>query len=348
MFNWIHSLFSRDLAIDLGTANTLIYVCGEGIIANEPSVVAFRRSSQKNSSSGGILAVGKGAKEMLGRTPENIVAIRPIKDGVIADFEVTSDMLRHFIELAHNRKALVKPRIVIGIPSKVTEVERRAVREAAENAGAREVFLVEQPMAAAIGAGMPISEPSGNMIVDIGGGTTDIAVISLNGIVFSMSERVGGDKMNEAIVEYMKENRELIIGEPTAEIVKMGIGRACILEDDDPQTMNVKGQDQHKYVPCVKEVSSEEIVEALKDPVANIAKTLSDALERMPPELAGDIAERGVILAGGGALLKNLAEHLTRVVGLHVTTADDPLTAVVKGAGKLLEDEDLLHRVCLD
>ena len=344
MFNWIHSLFSRDLAIDLGTANTLVYVRGEGIIANEPSVVAIQKTSNNERR---ILAVGKSAKEMLGRTPENIMAIRPVKDGVIDEFAVTSDMLRHFIELAHNRKALVKPRIVIGIPSQVTKVERRAVREAAENAGAREVFLVEQPMAAAIGAGMPISEPSGNMIVDIGGGTTDIAVISLSGIVFSMSAKIGGDKMNQAIVEYMKEHRELIIGEPTAEIVKMGIGRACILEDEETQTMNVKGQDRIKSVPSVKEVSSDEIVEALKDSVVVIAKALTDALEKMPPELAGDIAERGVILAGGGALLRNLSDYLTKEVGLHVSVAEDALTAVVKGAGKLLEDEDLLHRVCV-
>ena len=267
MLNWLHSICSRDLAIDLGTANTLICIRGVGIVANEPSVVAVQKDSRSGKR---VLAVGKDAKEMLGRTPGNIQAIRPMKDGVIADFDITAAMLRHFIELAHNRKALVKPRIVIGIPSNITEVEKRAVREAAENAGAREVFLIEQPMAAAIGAGLPITEPSGNMIVDIGGGTTDVAVISLSGTVFSKSVRVGGDKMDEAILQHVKRKYNLLIGERTAEQIKMGIGMAYPSEEQ--ATMEIKGLDQVAGVPRTQTVSSDEILEALSEPVNGIVE----------------------------------------------------------------------------
>ncbi len=343
MFNWIHSLFSRDLAIDLGTANTLIYIRGEGIVANEPSVVAVQKDARSGKR---VLAVGKEAKEMLGRTPGNIQAIRPMKDGVIADFEITSVMLRHFIELAHNRKALVKPRIVIGIPSNVTEVEKRAVREAAESAGAREVFLIEQPMAAAIGAGLPITEPSGNMIVDIGGGTTDVAVISLSGVVFSKSVRIGGDKMNEAILQHVKRKYNLMIGERTAETIKMGIGKAYSAPGEAVLTMEIKGLNQLSGVPCTQTVSSDEILEALTEPVNGIVDAVKVTLERTPPELAGDIADRGIVLAGGGALLKNLEILLHEMTDLPVFLAEDPLSAVVIGAGKTLEDLEMLHKIC--
>lgn len=344
MFNWIHSLFSKDLAIDLGTANTIVYVKGVGIVANEPSVVAVQKGDYHEGKR--VLAVGKEAKEMLGRTPGNIQAIRPMKDGVIADFESTRLMLRRFIQIAHNGKSLVKPRVVIGVPSKVTEVEQRAVREAAVSAGAREVYLIEQPMAAAIGAGLPIADATGNVIVDIGGGTTDVAVISLSGIVYSLSERVGGDKMNEAIIEYMKDRHEMIIGERTAENVKIRIGRACNLPEDEEETMEVKGQDQRKCIPCVRTVTSTEIIEALKGPVDSIAKALGEALENTPAELSGDIAGRGVILAGGGSLLKNLAAHLQEKVGLPVMNAEDPLQSVVRGAGKTLDDPEMLRHIC--
>lgn len=341
MFNWIHSIFSRDLAIDLGTANTLICIRGVGIVANEPSVVAVQKDSRSGKR---VLAVGKDAKEMLGRTPGNIQAIRPMKDGVIADFDITAAMLRHFIELAHNRKALVKPRIVIGIPSNITEVEKRAVREAAENAGAREVYLIEQPMAAAIGAGLPITEPSGNMIVDIGGGTTDVAVISLSGTVFSKSVRVGGDKMDEAILQHVKKKYNLLIGERTAEMIKMGIGMAY--PSEEMMTMEIKGLDQVAGVPRTQVVSSDEILGALSEPVNGIVEAVKITLERTPPELAGDIADRGIVLAGGGALLKNLDQLLREETGLPVFLAEDPLSAVVIGAGKSLEDLDMLHKVC--
>src|SRR5438270_247825 len=297
MFNGIYKLFSRDLAIDLGTANTLIYIRGMGIVSNEPSVVAVQQDSRGGKK---VLAVGKEAKEMLGRTPGNIVAIRPMKDGVIADFEITAAMLRYFIRAAHNRSTLVKPRIIIGIPSGITEVERRAVREAAESAGAREVYLIEQPMAAAIGAGLPITEPSGNMIVDIGGGTSDVAVISLAGIVYAKSVRVGGDKMDEAIIQHIKRKYNLLIGERTAELIKMGIGNAY--PTDEVLTMDIKGRDLVAGVPRTLTVSSDEIRDALAEPVNAIVEAVKVTLERTPPELAGDIADRGIVLAGGGAL----------------------------------------------
>ena len=290
-----------------------------------------------------MLAVGKEAKEMLGRTPGNIVAIRPMKDGVIADFEVTAAMLRHFIQTAHNRRSFVKPRIIIGIPSGITEVEKRAVREAAESAGAREVYLIEQPMAAAIGAGLPITEPSGNMIVDIGGGTSDVAVISLGGIVYSRSVRVAGDKMDEAIIQYVKRRYNLLIGERTAELIKMGIGTAYPTEEE--LTQDVKGRDLVAGVPRTLTLSSSEIREALSEPIDGIVEAVKVTLERTPPELAGDIADRGIVLAGGGALLKNLDVLLREETGLPVFLAEDPLSAVVIGAGKALEELDILRAV---
>jgi rod shape-determining protein MreB len=341
MFNWLYTIFSRDLAIDLGTANTLIFIRGVGIVSNEPSVVAVQQDSRGTKK---VLAVGKEAKEMLGRTPGNIVAIRPMKDGVIADFEITAAMLRYFIQTAHNRKTLVRPRIIIGIPSGITEVERRAVREAAESAGAREVYLIEQPMAAAIGAGLPITEPSGNMIVDIGGGTSDVAVISLAGIVYSKSVRIGGDKMDEAIIQHIKRKYNLLIGERTAELVKMGIGTAYPTEET--LTMDIKGRDLVAGVPRTLTVSSDEIREALSEPINGIVEAVKVTLERTPPELAGDIADRGIVLAGGGALLKNLDTLLREETGLPVFLAEDPLSAVVIGAGKALENLDILRQVC--
>ena len=341
MFNGIYKLFSRDLAIDLGTANTLIYARGLGIVSNEPSVVAVQQDARGGKK---VLAVGKEAKEMLGRTPGNIVAIRPMKDGVIADFDITAAMLRHFIRTAHNRKTLVKPRIIIGIPSNITEVEKRAVREAAESANAREVYLIEQPMAAAIGSGLPITEPNGNMIVDIGGGTSDVAVISLAGIVYSKSVRVGGDKMDEAIIQHIKRKYNLLIGERTAELIKMGIGNA--FASDEVLTMDIKGRDLVAGVPRTLTVSSDEIRDALAEPVNAIVEAVKVTLERTPPELAGDIADRGIVLAGGGALLKGLDQLLREETGLPVFLADDPLSAVVMGAGKALEEFDILRQVC--
>lgn len=340
MFDWIYRIASRDLAIDLGTANTLIYMRGAGIVSNEPSVVAVQQDARGGKK---VLAVGKEAKEMLGRTPGNIVAIRPMKDGVIADFEITAAMLRYFIQTTHNRRALVRPRIVIGIPSGITEVERRAVREAAENARAREVYLIEQPMAAAIGAGLPITEPSGNMIVDIGGGTSDVAVISLAGIVYSRSVRVGGDKMDEAIIQHIKRKYNLLIGERTAELIKMGIGTAYPTEEI--LTMDIKGRDLVAGVPRTLTISSDEIRDALSEPVNAIVDAVKVTLERTPPELAGDIADRGIVLAGGGALLRNLDVLLREETGLPVFLAEDPLSSVVIGAGKALEELDILRQL---
>jgi rod shape-determining protein MreB len=311
-----------------------------GIVSNEPSVVAVQQDARGGKK---VLAVGKEAKEMLGRTPGNIVAIRPMKDGVIADFEITAAMLKYFIQQAHQRKFNVKPRIVIGIPSGITEVERRAVREAAENAGAREVHLIEQPMAAAIGAGLPVTEPSGNMIVDIGGGTTDVAVISLAGIVYSKSVRIGGDKLDEAIIQYVKRKYNLLIGERTAELIKMGIGTAY--PTDEAMNMEIKGRDLVAGVPRTLSVTSDEIRDALAEPVNGIVEAVKMTLERTPPELAGDIADRGIVLAGGGALLKNLDTLLREETGLPVFLAEDPLSSVVMGAGKALESLDMLRAV---
>ncbi len=339
MFRW----FSKDLAIDLGTANTLIHVKGEGIVCNEPSVVALRKDARDGRR---ILAVGAEAKKMLGRTPGSIVVIRPLKDGVIADFEVAESMLRYFIQKTHNRRYLVRPRIVICAPSGVTAVEKRALREAAEAAGAREVYLIEEPMAAAIGAGLPITEPSGNMIVDIGGGTTEVAVISLAGVVFSRSVRMGGDKMDEAITEYIKRKYNVLIGERTAELIKITLGSAY--PGNEIQTMEIKGRDLVAGVPKIVEISDEEIREALMEPVRQIVESVRIALERTPPELASDIVGKGIVLAGGGALLRNLDVLLREETGLPVTIAADPLTAVVMGAGKVFDHLSLLRDVTVD
>lgn len=337
IFDKVLGLFSNDLAIDLGTANTLIYIKGKGIVGSEPSVVAVSTDPR-----GGrrILAVGREAKEMLGRTPGYIKAIRPMKDGVIADFEITEAMLRYFIQRAHNRRTLVAPRIVICIPFGITEVERRAVKEAAESAGAREVYLIEEPMAAAIGAGLPITEPSGNMIVDIGGGTTEVAVISLGGIVYSQSVRVGGDKMDEAIIQHMKRRYNLLIGERTAEIIKCTIGNAY--PSAETLTMDVKGRDLVAGLPKTVEVNADEIRDALQEPVNAIVQAVRNALEKTPPELSADIVDKGIMLAGGGALLKNLDLLIREETGLPVMICDDPLSAVVMGSGKTLAEPRLL------
>jgi rod shape-determining protein MreB len=342
IFDWLYGLFSSDLAIDLGTATTLIYVKGKGIVSCEPSVVAVQRDSRGDKR---VLAVGREAKEMLGRTPGNIQAVRPLRDGVIADFEITETMLRYFIARAHNRRTLVKPRIIICVPFGITEVEKRAVKESAESAGAREVYLIEEPMAAAIGAGLPITEPSGNMVVDIGGGTTEVAVISLAGIVYSQSVRVGGDKMDEAIVAYMKRKYNLAIGEQTAERIKISIGNAYPLEQQ--LTMEVKGRDMVAGVPKTVVVNSDELREALAEPTNAIVDAVLVALERTPPELAADIVDKGVVLTGGGALLKNLDVLLREETGLPVMVSDDPISAVVLGSGKALDHIELLKEVTI-
>jgi len=340
MFDWFFGLFSNDLAIDLGTANTLIYVRGQGIVLSEPSVVAV----QKHVSGGKrVLAVGREAKEMLGRTPGSIVAIRPMKDGVIADFEITEAMLRHFIRKVHNRKTLARPRIMICVPYGITEVEKRAVRESAESAGAREVYLIEEPMAAAIGSGLPITEPSGNMVVDIGGGTTEVAVISLAGIVYSRSVRVAGDKMDEAIIQYTKRKYNMLIGERTAELIKVTIGNAY--PTDEVEVMEIKGRDQLAGVPRTMEINSDEIREALTEPIKAIVDAVRVALERTPPELAADIVDKGIVLTGGGGQLKNLDVLLREETGLPVMVAEDPLSCVVLGSGKALEEIDILKSV---
>jgi rod shape-determining protein MreB len=334
------SLFSNDLAIDLGTANSLVYCKGRGIVVSEPSIVAV------NQKTGRVEAVGKEAKEMLGRTPGNIVAIRPMRDGVIADFEHTEKMLDYFIKKAHNRSVGVRPRIVIGVPSEITQVEKRAVSDSAMKAKATEVYLVEQAMMAAIGAGLPITEPTGNMVVDIGGGTTDVAVISMAGIVYSRSVRVAGNEMDEGIIQYIKRKYNLLIGERTAEEVKIMLGSAFPL--DEELTMEIKGRDLVEGVPKIIVISDEEIREALAEPVATIIEAVRVALEQTPPELSADIVDRGIVLTGGGALLRNLDKRLREETGLPVSIADDPLTSVVMGTGKLLTDFNLLRKVALD
>lgn len=336
----IFGFFSNDLAIDLGTANTLVYLKGKGIIANEPSVVAVQKDIRGIKR---VLAVGREAKEMLGRTAGLIEAIRPMKDGVIADFEVTEAMLRYFIRKAHNRKTLIRPRIMICIPFGITEVEKRAVRESAESAGAREVYLIEEPMAAAIGAGLPITEPSGNMVVDIGGGTTEVAVISLAGIVFSKSIRVAGDKMDEAIIQYMKRKYNLLIGERTAEAIKIQIGTAY--PNGEITTMEIKGRDLVAGVPKTLTIHSEEVREAIMEPINAIVEAVKITLERTPPELAADIVDKGIVLTGGGALLRNLDILLREETGLPVTVAEDPLCCVVMGTGKALDQLDVLKGI---
>ncbi|EAT14229.1 rod shape-determining protein, partial [Desulfuromonas acetoxidans] len=333
-------IFSNDLAIDLGTANTLVYLKSKGIVVSEPSVVAVQKDTTGAKK---VLAVGVEAKKMLGRTPGSIVAIRPMKDGVIADFDITEEMLRYFIHKVHNRKALVRPRIVICVPSGITQVEKRAVKESAESAGAREVYLIEEPMAAAIGAGLPITEANGNMIVDIGGGTTEVAIISLAGIVYAKSVRVGGDKLDEAVTQYIKRKYNMLIGERTAEQIKIEIGSAYAGEEED--TMDVKGRDLVTGIPRTITINSEEIREALAETVNAIVEAVRVALERTPPELAADIVDRGIILAGGGAQLRNLDELLRRETGLPVMIADDPLSCVVLGSGMVLDELDLLRRV---
>jgi rod shape-determining protein MreB len=334
------SFLSSDLAIDLGTANTLVYAKNKGIIVSEPSMVAVNKVTGK------VEAVGKDAKEMLGRTPGNIVAIRPMKDGVIADFEITEKMLSHFIRKAHNRNTFVRPRIIIGIPSEITQVEKRAVKDSALKAKASEVYLVDQAMAAAIGAGLPITEPSGNMIVDVGGGTTDIAVISLAGIVYSKSVRVAGNEMDEAVIQYIKKKYNLLIGERTAEQIKLEIGSAFPL--DEPMTMEIKGRDLIEGIPKTLTMTDAEIREALAEPISIIVNAVRVALERTPPELSADIVDRGIILTGGGSLLKNLDKLLREETGLPVAVAEDPLSSVVLGTGKMLSDFDLLRKISLD
>ncbi len=336
----LFALFSSDLAIDLGTANTCVYARGQGIIVNEPSIVAI------NKVNGHIEAVGREAKEMLGRTPGNIVAIKPMKDGVIADFEVTEKMLTYFIKKAHNRTIWVRPRIVIGVPSEITQVEKRAVKDSAYRAKASEVFLVEEAMAAAIGAGMPITEPAGNMIVDVGGGTTDIAVISLAGIVYSKAVRVAGNEMDEAIISYIKKTYNLLIGERTSENVKMRVGSAYAL--DERLTMEIKGRHLIEGVPKTITVTDEEIREALTETVNVIVDAVRVALERTPPELSADIVDRGIVLTGGGSLLKNLDKRLREETGLPVAMADDPLSSVVLGAGQMLSEFGLLRKISID
>ena len=333
--------FSNDLAIDLGTANTLVYVKGKGIVLSEPSVVAVRKNDRDRSR---VLAVGREAKMMLGRTPGNIVAIRPMKDGVIADFEITEAMLRHFIRKVHNRRSLIRPRIIVCVPSGITPVEKRAVRESAESAGAREVYLIEEPMAAAIGAGLPITEPICNMVVDIGGGTSEVAVISLAGIVYSKSVRVGGDKMDEAILQYIKRTYNLLIGERTAEIIKTTIGNAF---PGEPESMDVKGRDLVSGIPKIININSDEVRLAIQEQIDVIIAAVKTALEQTPPELAADIVDRGIYLTGGVALLKGLDDLLKQETGLPIKIADDPLTTVVLGSGRALDNINILKEIMI-
>ncbi len=379
MLHKILGWFSNDLAIDLGTANTLVFVKGKGIICDEPSVVVIRRDNKK------LIAVGAEAKKMLGKTPADIIAIKPLKDGVIADFDATEEMLKYFIKRVHNRRSFVSPRVIIGVPSGITQVEQRAVKDAAQASGAREVYLVGEPMAAAIGVGLPVGEPSGNMIVDIGGGTTDIAVISLDGVVYSKAVRVGGDKMDEDIIAYIKRRYSLMIGDRTAEQIKIEIGSAYAKDKDnelvlsrqykpaadseviefspgvheikelhqsakrpDQLTMEIKGRDLISGIPKTLTITQEEIREALAETVNSILDTIKVILENTPPELAADIVDRGIVLAGGGALLRGLDALIREKTGLPVIVADDPLTAVVRGVGSMLDDLDLLRRVAIN
>jgi len=343
LLNKVLGAFSTDLAIDLGTANTLVYVKGKGVLLSEPSVVAVKKDSRGGKT---VLAVGAEAKRMLGRTPGNIVAIRPMKDGVIADFEVTEAMLRHFISKVHNSRRLVRPRIMICVPTGITQVEKRAVKESAQSAGAREAYLIEEPMAAAIGANLPITEPTSNMVVDIGGGTTEIAVISLSGIVYAKSVRIGGDKMDEAIMQHVKRNYNMLIGESTAEEIKMTIGTAYPV--DGISEMEVKGRDLVTGIPQNRIITAEEVREAISEQVEGIVQGVRIALEQTPPELAADIVDRGIVLTGGGALLRGLDALLQHETQLPITVVDDPLTAVVKGSGKALEHIDLYKDICAD
>jgi rod shape-determining protein MreB len=336
----ILGFFSNDLAIDLGTANTLVYVKGRGIVLNEPSVVAVRKGDRGGNK---VLAVGKEAKTMLGRTPGDIVATRPMKDGVIADFDITETMLRYFIRRVHNRRSLVRPRIIISIPSGITQVEKRAVRESAESAGAREVFLIEEPMAAALGADLPITEPTSNLVVDIGAGTTEVAVISLAGTVYSRSVRVAGDKMDEAILQYIKRKYNLLIGPQTAELIKVNVGNAYPTEE--AECIEVKGRDLVTGIPKILTIDSEEVRKAISEQVDAIIETVRIALEQTPPELSADVVDKGIVLTGGGALLKNIDALLREETRLPITITDDPLTTVVIGAGKVLDNLSILREV---
>ncbi|MFH1038913.1 MAG: rod shape-determining protein [PVC group bacterium] len=337
LFDRILGMFSADMGIDLGTASTLVFVKGRGIVLNEPSVVAIQKGTNN------VLAVGEEAKNMLGRTPGSIVAIRPLKDGVIADFEITESMLRYFIRKVHNRKALIRPRIVVAIPSGITEVEKRAVKDSAEHAGAREVYLIEEPMAAAIGVGLPVQEAAGNMIVDIGGGTSEVAIISLAGIVFSRSVRVGGDEMDEAIIQYLKRTYNLLIGPRMAEMIKINIGSTYPLEEE--LTMEVKGRDLVAGLPKTMIVNSEEVREAIAEPISTIIEAVRISLERCPPELSADLVDRGMVLAGGGALLRGLDKLLAEETGLPVHVADEPIESVVLGTGKVLQELRFLKKI---
>ena len=341
MFSRLLGLMSADMAIDLGTANTLVYVKSRGIVLDEPSVVAIVNDRGKKK----VLAIGEEAKQMLGRTPGNIEAIRPLREGVIADFEIAEEMIKHFIRKVHNRRSFASPQVIICVPSGSTAVERRAIQESAESAGARRVFLIEEPMAAAIGAGLPVTEPTGSMVVDIGGGTTEVAVLSLGGIVYSRSVRVGGDKMDEAIIGHIRRNHNLLVGESSAERIKKQCGLACPPEDGDGEVMEIKGRDLMNGVPKVLVISQRQIAESLAEPVGAIIEAVKVALEQTPPELAADIVDKGIVLTGGGALLGNLDVVIRNATGLPVSIADEPLSCVVLGTGRCLEEMSALKHV---
>ena len=341
MFSRLLGLLSADMAIDLGTANTLVYVKGKGIVLDEPSVVAIANNRGRKQ----VLAVGEEAKQMVGRTPGNIEAIRPLRDGVIADFEVAEEMIKHFIRKVHNRRGFASPRVIICVPSGSTAVERRAIQESAESAGARRVFLIEEPMAAAIGAGLPVTEPTGSMVVDIGGGTTEVAVLSLGGIVYARSIRVGGNKMDEAIISYIRRNHNLLIGEATAERIKKEIGSACLPEDGNGRVLEIKGRDLMNGVPKEIVISQRQIAESLAEPVSAIIEAVKVALEHTAPELSADIVDKGIVLTGGGSLLGNLDFVLRHATGLPVSLADEPLTCVALGTGRCLEEMKTLRHV---
>ena len=341
MFSRLLGLLSADMAIDLGTANTLVYVKGKGIVLDEPSVVAITNNRGRKQ----VLAVGEEAKQMVGRTPGNIEAIRPLRDGVIADFEVAEEMIKHFIRKVHNRRGFASPRVIICVPSGSTAVERRAIQESAESAGARRVFLIEEPMAAAIGAGLPVTEPTGSMVVDIGGGTTEVAVLSLGGIVYARSIRVGGNKMDEAIISYIRRNHNLLIGEGTAERIKKEIGSACLPEDGNGPVVEIKGRDLMNGVPKEIVISQRQIAESLAEPVSAIIEAVKVALEHTAPELSADIVDKGIVLTGGGALLGNLDFVLRHATGLPVSLAEEPLTCVALGTGRCLEEMKTLRHV---
>ena len=344
MFSKLLGLFSADMAIDLGTANTLVYVKGQGVVLNEPSVVAIAEVKGKKK----VLAVGDGAKVMLGRTPGTIKALRPLRDGVIADFEVAEEMIKHFIRMAHKRRSFASPQVIICVPSGSTAVERRAIQESAEAAGARKVFLVEEPMAAAIGAGLPVTEPTGSMVVDVGGGTTEVALLSLGGIVYSRSVRVGGDKMDEAIIAYIRRYHNLLVGESSAERIKKDIGTACPPEEGDGEKIEIRGRDLVSGVPKELIFSQRQIAEALSEPVESIIEAVKMALEHTEPELASDIVDKGIVLTGGGSLLGNLDTVLRHATGLPISIAEDPLSCVVHGTGRCLEELKTLKSVLID